>query len=394
MVMIPLVDLARQAATFEPQLGDAILAVVRSGAFTAGEHIRSFEREFAAYLGVHEAIAVKSGTDALQLALRALGVVAGDEVITTPFAFVAASEAIAALGATPVFVDIDPASLNIDVNRIEPAITVRTKALLPVHLYGCPSEMTPILKIARAYGLSVVEDCSQCAGGSVDSMPAGTFGDVGCFSFSPSKNLGAIGDAGMLVTNHQELAARARSLRSHGGRREGRHEEVGVSSRLDEIQAAILRLKLRRLDDLNNRRRAAARHYEQLLDGTNILLPVEPVGTTHAYCRFTVQTPKRDVVVQSLKAAEIGAGIFYPVPLHLQPVYRRLGLPPGTFPHAEQAAKTVLSLPMFPELTWKERARVADVLLQIALERPTRQHRSGRQPRDPARAAPTGLTRR
>jgi dTDP-4-amino-4,6-dideoxygalactose transaminase len=349
--MIPILDLTAQYRELKPQIDAAIARVLESGTFIMGPNVEAFEHEIAAYLGVKHAISLNSGTDALHLALRALDVGPGDEVITTPFTFVATTEAIGIVGATPVFVDIDPVTCNIDAAQIESAITPRTKVILPVHLYGCPANMPAIMAIAQRHGLAVVEDCAQAIGAKVGGRTVGTIGTIGCFSFFPSKNLGAYGDAGMVTTNDAALADRLRALRVHGGRRKYHHEELGVNSRLDEVQAAILRVKLPHLDAWNEaRRRIAARYTESLSKVAGITVPAEPPDCHAVYHQYTVRMAARDEVRERLLKAGIQTMVYYPVPLHLQDVHRNIGQV-GAFPHAERAAREVLSLPMFPELT-------------------------------------------
>jgi dTDP-4-amino-4,6-dideoxygalactose transaminase len=332
------------------QLLRAIDEVCASGHFIGGPNVKALESEIAGYLGVAHAVALNSGTDALHLALRALDIGAGDEVITTPFTFVATTEAIGIVGATPVFVDIDPRTYNLDIAQLEAKITPRTRAILPVHLYGCPAPMDEIMAIAQRHHLAVVEDCAQSIGAKIGGRATGTFGTFGCFSFFPSKNLGAYGDGGMLVTDDGELAARARSLRGHGGRVKYYHEELGVNSRLDEIQAAILRVKFPHLEAWIEKRRAAAGRYTAAFAGSDLQVPVEPGDARHVYHQYTLRVPDRDRVQQDLKAAGIETMVYYPVPLHLQKVHAMLGLREGAFPESERAAHEVLSIPMFPEL--------------------------------------------
>ncbi len=349
--MIPILDLTAQYRALKSEIDAAIARVLESGTFIMGPNVEAFEHEIAAYVGVKHAIGLNSGTDALHLALRALDVGPGDEVITTPFTFVATTEAIGIVGATPVFVDIDPVTYNIDAAQIESAITPRTKVILPVHLYGCPAAMPAIMAIARRHGLVVVEDCAQAIGAKVGGRTVGTIGTIGCFSFFPSKNLGAYGDGGMVTTNDVALADRLRALRVHGGRRKYHHEELGVNSRLDEVQAAILRVKLPHLDAWNEaRRRIAVRYTESLTKVAGITVPAEPSDCHAVYHQYTVRLAARDEVRERLHKAGVQTMVYYPVPLHLQEVHRTSGQA-GAFPHAERAAREVLSLPMFPELT-------------------------------------------
>ena len=356
--MIPILDLREQYHELKAEIGRAVEEVFEGGHFINGPNVQALEKEIAAYVGTSHAVGLNSGTDALHLALRALDIGPGDEVITTPFTFVATTEAIGIVGATPVFVDIDPATFNIDPALIEAAITPRTKAILPVHLYGHPAPMREILAIAQKHKLAVVEDCAQAIGAMIDGKKVGSFGDVGAFSFFPSKNLGAYGDGGMVTTNRTDLADRMRSLRAHGGRVKYHHEELGVNSRLDEVQAAILRVKLPRLDRWIERRRANAAWYGEHL-GSFAAVPQETEGTIHAYHQYTIRVRDRDRVQQQLKDAGVQTMVYYPVPLHLQEVHSALGHGAGSFPHSEQAAREVLSLPMFPELSAEQREAVA-----------------------------------
>ena len=360
--MIPICDLKGQYKTLREQMLRAVDEVFTSGHFINGPNVKALESEVAQYLGAAHAVALNSGTDALHLALRALDIGPGDEVITTPFTFVATTEAIGIVGATPVFVDVDPRTYNIDTAQIEAAITPRTRAILPVHLYGCPAAMDEIMAIARRHNLAVVEDCAQSIGATVDGRYTGTIGTFGCFSFFPSKNLGAYGDGGMLVTNDETLAARARSLRGHGGRIKYYHEELGVNSRLDEVQAAILRVKLPHLNQWIENRRAAAGRYTAAFAGMGLQVPVEPAEATHVYHQYTLRVPERDRVQADLKAAGVESMIYYPVPLHLQKVHAHLGMREGAFPHSERAAREVLSIPMYPEITAEIQQQVVDAV--------------------------------
>ena len=375
--MVPLCDLRAQYESLKHEIDVAMQTVAASGQFILGANVKAFEEEMAAYLGCKHAIGVGSGTDALHLAVRALDIGPGDEVITTPFTFIATSEAICLVGATPVFVDIDPRTFNIDPNLIESAITPRTKAILPVHLYGQPCDMDAIMDIAERYDLRVVEDCAQSLGAEYRGRNAGTFGDVGCLSFFPSKNLGCFGDGGMVVTGDGSLCERVEYLRRHGGRVKYHHEELGLNSRLDELQAAILRVKLPHLDRWNSLRRQHAYRYNSLLaELKQIVRPAERAdngtvtphgdddGTNslqHAvYHQYTIQVDNRDAVRKHLSHARVGCAIYYPVPLHLQTVHEGLGHQPGSFSCAERAAHTCLSLPMHPELAKDQQEKVIE----------------------------------
>jgi len=360
---IPILDLSPEIEELWDDLMAAITRVLRSGQFILGPEVEAFEREVAEYLGVKHAIGLNSGTDALVIGLRALGVGPGDEVITTPFTFFATAEAISLVGATPVFVDIDPKTFNIDPNLIPAAITPRTKAILPVHLYGRPAEMDAILAIAEEHGLKVLEDCAQAFGAAYQGKKVGTLGHAGAFSFFPSKNLGAYGDGGLLVTNDDGVAELARMLRAHGSKRKYYNEMVGYNSRLDALQAAILRVKLPHVDRWNEKRRQVAERYNQLLAGTpGLILP--EVSEGHVFHQYTVRIlgGKRDRVQQALAEAGIGTMIYYPVPIHRLLIY---GHPEGTFLEAENASKEALSLPMHPALQSGDIHRVVAVLQEI-----------------------------
>ncbi len=356
---VPMVDLKIQYEAIKGEIDDAVLAVIRSSHFILGPHGKAFEDAIAAYHGVRHAVSVASGTDALHLALAAAGISRGDEVITSPFTFVATAEAISYMGAVPVFVDIDPDSFNIDVAKIERAITGKTKAIIPVHLYGQPADMDPVMQVARERGLRVIEDCAQSFGAEYRGRRTGSIGDIGCFSFFPSKNLGCYGDGGMVVTDDDVLADRLFSLRNHGSRVRYYHDEIGFNSRLDEIQAAILRIKMKHIDEYNSKRRRNAVLYDKHLAGVEVRTPSEQDGTKHVFHQYTIRIRNRDAVKQKLDAGKVTSSmIYYPVPLHLQAAYRDLGMRPGSLPAAECAALEVLSLPMYPELS---EAQIRDV---------------------------------
>ena len=361
--MIPILDLTRQHRQLRPQLERAIGEVLDSGSFINGPNVKALEEEIAAYIGASHAVGLNSGTDALHLALRALDIGPGDEVITTPFTFVATTEAIGMVGATPVFVDIDPATLNIDAAAVEAAVTPRTKAIIPVHLYGLPAAMSEINAVAAKYHVAVIEDCAQSIGSTYRGVRTGAIGTIGAFSFFPSKNLGAAGDGGMIVTNDEQLAERVRRLRAHGAAVKYYHDELGVNSRLDELQAAILRVKLPHLEEWIERRRTVAAWYTVELGRlAGISLPVggPPQTVRHVYHQFTIRVldGQRDRVARDLRERGVQTMIYYPVPLHLQAVHGSMRLQEGAFPHAEKAAQEVLSLPMFPELRDTEVDRV------------------------------------
>jgi dTDP-4-amino-4,6-dideoxygalactose transaminase len=350
--MIPILDLKQQFLSLQPQIEAALRDVMLNGHFILGPNVKAFEAEMAQYLGIPHAIGLNSGTDALHLALRALDIGPGDEVITTPMTFVATTEAIGIVGATPVFVDIEADTFNIDPTKIEAAITPRTKAIMPVHLYGQAADMDAIMAIAQKHKLHVIEDCAQSMGATYKGKQTGSIGTFGCYSFFPSKNLGAYGDGGLLTTGDAELAARARSLRAHGGRVKYHHEELGLNSRLDEMQAAVLRVKLPHLDTWNDGRRRVAKRYVAAFAGLQgLTLPGERDYGVPVYHQFTVRVPDRDRVKAELDAAGIGSMVYYPVPLHLQQVHAQMGHKVGDFPVTEKAVQEVLSLPMFPELS-------------------------------------------
>jgi dTDP-4-amino-4,6-dideoxygalactose transaminase len=379
-MIVPFLDLSQQHAGIRPEIDRAIAAVIDSGVFAGGPAVAGFEAEFAAFCGCSHGIGVGSGTEALWLALVALGVEPGDEVITAPNSFIATAEAITWAGARPVFVDVDPATCNLDPSLLEAAITERTRAIIPVHLYGQCADMDPILEIARSRGLAIIEDACQAHGAEYKGERAGSLGDVGCFSFYPGKNLGALGDAGAVVTNDAALAEKIRVLRDHGQVRKYHHSCIGWNARMDGIQAAVLSVKLRRLDEGNALRRGHAAFYDQAFAGhREIIPPAVLAGNTHVYHLYTVRVPDRDSVIRSLSEEGIGFGIHYPLPIHLQEAYRSLGHQPGAFPHAEEAASSLLSLPMFPELTSAQLNLVAQTLRQAVAERdaaPIRRHAS------------------
>ncbi len=351
MTKIPLVDLQAQYRAIKPEIDAAMQRVVENSSFILGPEVETFEKNFAALCDTKHAVGVDSGTAALHLALILLGVGAGDEVITTTQTFVATAEVISLTGAKPVFVDIDPRTYNIDPNKIEAAITPRTKVLMPVHLYGQPAEMDSILALAKKYSLRVIEDAAQAHGAAYRGRRAGSLGGLACFSFYPGKNLGAYGDAGMLVTNDAELAERARMLRNHGRRAKYEHEIVGYGYRLDALQAAILDVKLKHLEEWNAQRREHADYYTELLSNLDLVTPYEPTHIKSVYHIYAIRSPQRDALLQHLKTRGIEASVHYPIPLHLQPVYKNLNYRAGDFPNAEQVAREELSLPMYPELT-------------------------------------------
>jgi dTDP-4-amino-4,6-dideoxygalactose transaminase len=357
--MIPVVDLKAQYAAIKPEVDAAIQRVLEHTQFIQGPEVRAFEEAFARFVGAEAAIGVASGTAALHLALLACGIGPGDEVITTPFTFYATAEAINQAGATPVFVDIAPDTYNLDPAKIAAAITPRTRAIVPVHLYGQAADMDAILTIARGHGLRAIEDAAQAHAAEHRGRRCGSMGDLACFSFYPSKNLGCYGDGGMVTGSDPALLARVRRLRDHGRVGKYEHVELGWGSRLDALQAAILNAKLPYLEQWTERRRAAAAYYNDLLSGAEVVTPSERPYDRHVYYCYVIRSPQRDALAAHLAEQGIDTVVHYPIPMHLQPAYRELGLGPGTFPVAEAAAQQVLSLPMFPEITPEQQQRVA-----------------------------------
>jgi dTDP-4-amino-4,6-dideoxygalactose transaminase len=360
--MIPLLDLKAQYQTIKSELDAAVLRVLENAQFILGPEVAAFEKEFAGYCGAAEAVGVNSGTSALHLALLACGIGPGDEVITTPFTFVASAASIVYTGATPVFVDIDPASFNIDVSRIEPAITPRTKAILPVHLFGQPADMDPIMEIARRHGLVVIEDAAQAHGAEYKGRRVGGIGEMGCFSFYPGKNLGACGEGGAVVTNNPAYARQIRMLRDWGCEQKYVHQLKGYNYRMEGMQGAILRVKLRHLEQWTEARRAHAARYGELLQGCDVRPPAVMPYARHVYTVYTIRAKDRDTLRADLQQREIQTGIHYPVPVHLQPAYADLGYARGDFAIAEQAAAEVLALPIYPEMTSSQLEEVAAAL--------------------------------
>jgi dTDP-4-amino-4,6-dideoxygalactose transaminase len=365
----PFVDLAAQRAALAPELEDACLEALRRGDYILGSDVAAFEEEFASFCGVAHAVGVDSGTSGLELALRARGVGPGDEVITVANTFIATTFAISHCGATPVLVDAEPVTYNIDPSLIEAAITPRTKAIMPVHLYGQPADMDAIMAIAQSHGLAVIEDACQAHGARIGERRVGSFGDAAAFSFYPGKNLGAQGDGGMVVTNDDALAARLRSLRNYGAPKDKyRSEEIGYNRRLDTLQAAMLRVKLRHLDNWNEARRWHAARYHEALSGLDVVRPVARAGIEHVWHLYVVRVADRDAVRDRLNDLGIDTGIHYPVPLHFQPAYAHLGYAAGSFPVTEAYADQIVSLPMYPELPGEAITRVAEALGEAIAE--------------------------
>jgi dTDP-4-amino-4,6-dideoxygalactose transaminase len=362
--MVPFVDLKAQYHTIQKEIDVAIARVLETSQFVLGQEVSSFEEEFAAYCQARYGVGVNSGTSALHLALLAAGVGPGDEVVTIPFTFVATVAAVCYTGAKPVFVDIEPESFTMDVTQIEKAINKRTKAILPVHLYGQPADMDPILDIARRHKVKVIEDAAQAHGAEYKGKRVGSLGDLGCFSFYPGKNLGAYGEGGMIVTNNPEYARTVRMLRDWGQERKYYHDLKGYNYRLEGMQGAILRVKLRHLEAWIEARRKHAAQYNETLPDRGVQIPKEMPYARHVYHIYGIRTPQREGLQGSLNGKGIQTGIHYPIPVHLQKAYADLGYRNGDFPHSEQAANEVLSLPMFAELT---KAQISSVVREIRL---------------------------
>lgn len=359
---IPYLDLPAQLRAIRPELDQAIARTLDRCSFCLGPDTAQFEKDFAAYIGTPFALGFNSGTSALHVALLLLNIGPGDEVITTPYTFVATSWAISYVGATPVYVDVEDGTMNLDPRLVEQAITPRTKCILPVHLYGHPFDLDPILAIARKHGLPVVEDAAQAHGATYKGRMAGTFGDISCFSFYPGKNLGACGEGGALLTHNPAYEKRARALREHGSTVRYYHDEVGFNYRMEGLQGAVLGVKLKYLAQWTAERRRVARTYNQLLAGTPLQLPVEADYAASAWHLYVVRHPQRDELKQHLDRHGVGCAFHYPLPLHLQKCYASLGYRPGAFPVAEKAARECLSLPIYPELTMAQIERVAAVV--------------------------------
>ena len=364
---VPLLDLQRQYASLREDVLSAVTRVCDSQQFIMGPEVEALEAELASTLGVRHAVAVSSGTDAILVALMALGIGPGDEVITPTFSFFATAGSVVRVGARPVFADVDPLTLNVDPARVLDAITPRTKAIIPVHLYGLCADMDPIIDAAAARGMYVIEDAAQAIGATYRGRPAGTLSDIACFSFFPTKNLGAFGDAGLVTTKDEALASKVRLLRNHGAQPKYYHHLIGGNFRLDALQAAVLRVKLPHLARWNEQRRANAATYRELFDRAGVTsrlrLPVEPQGMTHTYHQYVVRVPNRDGLKAHLASRGVGTEVYYPVPFHRQACFADLVGPTDAFPHADAAADEVLALPIFPELT---RAQQEHVVSSIA----------------------------
>jgi len=366
---VPLLDAVKQYETIKDEIGEAVRQVLESGNYIMGPAVKQFEDAVAAYCNVDYAIGLANGTDALVLTLDALGIGPGDEVITTPFTFFASAEAVSQLGATPVFVDIRPDCYNIDASKLEAAITPRTKAIIPVHIFGQPAEMDELLAIARKHDLHVIEDACQAMGSSYENRAAGSIGTAGCFSFFPTKNLGGYGDGGMVITNDAALAQKIRQLRVHGSNPKYYHSMVGYNSRLDALQAAMLHVKLPHLDEWNRKRREKAAIYNEALRHLPLRLPVEQDNRYAIYHLYIIQTDVRKELMAYLEERGIASGIYYPVPLHLQEVYSGLGYAPGDLPEAEKAALGTMALPLYPEMSLEDQQYVIEVVQTFFSER-------------------------
>ncbi|WP_239489519.1 DegT/DnrJ/EryC1/StrS aminotransferase family protein [Luteitalea sp. TBR-22] len=366
VMQVPLLDLAAQYAPIRDAVVEAVTRVVDTQKFILGPEVERFEAQAAAYLGARHAIGVSSGTDALLVAMMALDLGPGDEVIVPTYSFFATAGCVSRTGATPVLVDIDPVTYNLDVDAVRRAITPRTRAIVPVHLYGQAAEMTPLLALAREQGLSVIEDAAQAIGATYEGRALGTLGDFGCFSFYPSKNLGAAGDAGLVTVNDDDLAARVRLLRVHGAQRTYHHEKVGGNFRMAALQAAVLGVKLPHLEAWTEARRRNADRYRALFaslaPGAPVSLPVEQPGRRHIYNQFVIRAERRDALRDHLRANGVGCEIYYPVPFHLQPCFAYLGVPAGALPVSEQAAAETLALPIYSELTEAQQAYVVETI--------------------------------
>lgn len=362
---VPFVDLKEQYKSIKEEMDVAIQRVLDSTAFVLGDEVEAFESAFAEYTGAKFCVGLNSGTAAVQLAVSACGISTGHEVIVPANTFFATAEGISTAGATPVFVDADPVSYGIDVNKIESAITERTRAIMPVHLYGQSADLDPIFEIASRHNLDVIEDAAQAHGSEYKGKRVGAQGRAGCFSFYPAKNLGAYGEAGAVITNDENVALRIRLLRDHGSLRKYHHDIIGYNFRMEGMQGAVLGVKLKHLDNWNSMRRAHAAGYNELLKDSELLLPREMDYARHVYHLYVVQTGDRDALQQALNKAGVQTGIHYPIPIHLQSAYASLGHKQGDFPESERQARRVLSLPMFAELTYEQIEKVAESILGI-----------------------------
>ncbi|MGV3466805.1 MAG: DegT/DnrJ/EryC1/StrS family aminotransferase [Heyndrickxia sp.] len=367
---VPMLDLSEQYLSLRDEVLKVLDDVMKSSRFILGENVKKIEQDVAQYSHVKHGVGVANGSDALHISLMAAGVKEGDEVITTPFTFFATAGAIARCNAKPVFVDIDPITFNIDVNEIEDKITDKTKAIIPVHLYGQMADMNKIRQIADKHNLFVVEDAAQAIGATFNGNHPGQLGDTAIYSFFPTKNLGAYGDAGMVVTNHDDIAEKMRVIRVHGSKPKYHHHVLGYNSRLDEMQAAILNVKFPHIDEWNEKRRQLAQNYTSLIKeklGDKVVTPVEAEGRYHVFHQYTIRVEKRDELQQFLKDNGVASMVYYPKPLHEQPVFAYIGYKQGDFPHSEKAALEAISLPMFPELKEEQQQYVVDTIAKFYL---------------------------
>lgn len=362
---VELLDLKKQYKNIEAEIDTAIKEVLESTHFIMGPYVKKLENAIAEFTGVKHAIAVGNGTDALMLSLKAIGIEDGDEVITTPFTFFSSAETTSTLGAVPVFADIDEKTLNIKPESIEAKITSRTKAIIPVHIFGQMCDMDEIMRIAKKHNLYVIEDACQAIGAEYKGKRAASIGDIGTYSFFPTKNLGCYGDGGMVVTNNDEVAEKIRLLRVHGSRKKYQHELIGYNSRLDEIQAAILNVKFDHLQEWNQLRKEKAKIYNDLLKDTELILPYEDINCNHIFHQYVVRTTYRDELIEFLKKNGISTAIYYPISVHLQPVYKYLGYKLGDLPVSEKACAMSFALPMYPELTVEEQQYVAEKIKEF-----------------------------
>lgn len=363
--MIPMVDLSAQYQALKKEIDASLQSVLDNTHFILGENVRSLESEIAEYIGCKHAISCGSGTDALHLALLALGIGPGDEVITTPFTFIATAEAIAYVGATPVFVDVDKVTFNLNIDDVANAITDKTRAILPVHIFGQSCDMDRLTELANKHDLKLVEDCAQSFGGKFRNTFTGSFGDAGCFSFFPSKNLGAFGDGGLVTTNSDELADRMRMFRNHGSRKQYIHEEIGYNSRLDEMQAAILRQKLPHIDEYNAGRRRVADRYFKNLSEFSLQLPTEAEHVYHVYHQYTLLTERRVEIMAALKEQSIASAVYYPIPLHKQVAIQKHSGITAELPITERISEQCMSLPVYPELSDENVDKICDVIKKV-----------------------------
>jgi len=361
--IIPMLDIKAQHEPIKEEIKTALKEILDSGRFILGKNVNSLESEISSYLGAKHAVGLASGTDALYLSLRALDIKQGDEVITTPFSFIATAEAITYVGAKPVFVDIDNDTLNMDMAKLEEKISQNTKAIIVVHLFGLPADMNELASLAKKYNLKIIEDCAQAFGAKYRKSYVGSIGDCGCFSFYPSKNLGAYGDGGMLTTNSPDINEKVRVLRNHGTVGAYKHDFIGYNSRLDEIQAAILRIKHKHIDEYNGRRQQIAEIYSFLLRNV-VKCPVTKDDRSHVYHQYTIRSSQRDRIAHALQESSVSSVIYYPLPMHLQQAFRFLGYKEGDFPESEAAAKEVISIPIYPELSTEAAEFIAGTILK------------------------------